>query len=210
MAIKNLYVINTYSGLSSDTKPTSPPAGSTFYETDTKQTFFYNGTSWVIKEGEEFDVSVYPVRAQGTTDGVQYDSTGVSSSGAGTDIDLWTFDSYDYYPRLAGDLAWCYYNISMQLWAGSTSADVKWRLKAKDRGSTAGWVNMCAEQTEADIGTTGTAKQIEGYLDIQTGAELMPLEMKVVMQSNESSTASGEGIGRIKNDTVIRMVGEVK
>ena len=209
MAIKNLYVINTYSGLSSDTKPTSPPAGSTFYETDTKQTFFYNGTSWVIREGEEFDVSVYPVRAQGTTDGVQYYSTGATTTAA-TDIDLWTFDSYDYHPRLAGNLAWCYYNVSMELKAGSTGADLKWRLKARDRGSTAGWVNMCAEQTETDINTTYVAKQIEGYLDIQTGAELMPLEMKVVMQSNESSTASGEGIGRIKNDTIIRLVGEVK
>ncbi len=206
MTIKNLHAIHTYSGLSSDTKPTSPPAGSTFLETNTKQMFFYSGTTgtgWVVEKGEEFDVSVYPVRAQGATDGVQYGSTGVAAV-ENTDIDLWTFDSSDYYSRLAGDLAWVYYNVSMELRAGSTGAALKWRLQARDKGETT-WINMCAEQTEIDIGTTGAAKRIEGYLDIQTGAELMPLEMKVILQ-----TSTGEGIGRMKNDTTIRLVGEVK
>jgi len=156
-----------------------------------------------------FDVSVYPVRAQGTTDGVQYDSTGTATTVKDTDIDLWTFDSHDYFSELEGNLAWVYYNVSMELKAGSATADLKWRLKARDKGSTAGWVDMCAEQTETDINTTYVAKRIEGYVDIQAGVELMPLEMKVVLQSNESSTGNGEGIGRIKNDSFVRIIGEV-
>lgn len=155
----------------------------------------------------DFDISFYPVRAQGTTGGVQY-TTAVSSSGADTDVDLWTFDAHDYFPRLTGSLAWAHYDINLELKAGSTSSDVKWRLKARDRGAT-GWTNMCALQTETDIGTTYAAKAIAGYLDIQDNIENMPFEMKIVMQSNESSTASGEAIGRIKNDTIIRAVGEV-
>jgi len=155
----------------------------------------------------DFDVSIYPVRAQGTTGGVQY-STVVSSSGANTDVDLWTFDTYDYYPRLTGSLAWVKYNIDLELKAGSTSSDIKWRLKARDKGAT-GWTNMCAEQTETDIGTTYVPKTIAGYLDIQDNIKNIPFEMKIVMQSNESSTASGEAIGRIKNTTKIQAVGEV-
>jgi hypothetical protein len=35
------------SGLSSDSKPTNVPIGFTFYETDTKNAFRFNGTAWV-------------------------------------------------------------------------------------------------------------------------------------------------------------------
>lgn len=36
-------------GISTDTKPTSPPTGSTFFETNTGLTYFYNGTAWVTQ-----------------------------------------------------------------------------------------------------------------------------------------------------------------
>jgi hypothetical protein len=38
-------------GLSTDTKPTTYPVGSTFLETDTGNEFYYNGTSWVAMGG---------------------------------------------------------------------------------------------------------------------------------------------------------------
>ena len=37
-----------YEGLSTDTKPVNVPANATFLETDTSNTYLYNGTSWVI------------------------------------------------------------------------------------------------------------------------------------------------------------------
>lgn len=40
-----------YIGLAADTKPTAPPAGSLFYETDTGVTYIYDGSAWVIKTG---------------------------------------------------------------------------------------------------------------------------------------------------------------
>lgn len=40
--------IQTWLGLSSDSKPTSPPAGSTFYETDSGATYVYDGTAWQL------------------------------------------------------------------------------------------------------------------------------------------------------------------
>ena len=39
--------INRWIGLSTDTKPTSPRAGSTFYETNTGYSFKYNGYAWL-------------------------------------------------------------------------------------------------------------------------------------------------------------------
>ena len=49
------YRNNAYTGLSSDTKPTTVPASSTFLETDTGINWIYNGSSWVdlIKSGTE-------------------------------------------------------------------------------------------------------------------------------------------------------------
>ncbi len=37
-------------GLSSDTKPTKAPTGSSFYETDTKHGFVFDGADWVRSE----------------------------------------------------------------------------------------------------------------------------------------------------------------
>jgi len=40
-------VIHRWIGLSTDTKPTAPAAGSTFYETNTGYSFIYNGYAWL-------------------------------------------------------------------------------------------------------------------------------------------------------------------
>ncbi len=50
MAIGEIKTTNKYIGLSSDTKPTSVPVGSEFFETDTGDTYItYNGTNWIEK-----------------------------------------------------------------------------------------------------------------------------------------------------------------
>ena len=41
--------IQSWIGVAADTKPTAPPAGSVFYETDTGITSVYNGTAWRVK-----------------------------------------------------------------------------------------------------------------------------------------------------------------
>lgn len=50
MAIK-YYVGNKISGLSTDTKPTTVPIGTVFYETDTAKEYVFDGTSWSIIQG---------------------------------------------------------------------------------------------------------------------------------------------------------------
>jgi hypothetical protein len=36
-------------GLAADTKPASPTAGSTFYETDTGSMYVFDGTAWQLR-----------------------------------------------------------------------------------------------------------------------------------------------------------------
>lgn len=46
MAVKFISAHHRYSGLSTDSKPTGKPVGSTFRETDSGASFCYDGTSW--------------------------------------------------------------------------------------------------------------------------------------------------------------------
>lgn len=47
MTVQRVATPHAYTGLSSDTKPTTDvPAGSTFFETDTGHDFVFDGTNW--------------------------------------------------------------------------------------------------------------------------------------------------------------------
>ena len=131
------------------------------------------------------DISDRPVKAQGTTDGVQWD-TAVETVLANTDYELLLWKSEDNYPNTIGFLAYVYYNIAFQLKAGTATADLKWKLQARNKDGT--WTDMCAEQTETDIDTTYVAKRLESYLDLQVGVNELPLEIRLIFKSNESKT----------------------
>ena len=51
MTVKLVTTIHNYVGESGDTKPTDAtvPIGSEFYETDTKDTYVWDGSNWVSK-----------------------------------------------------------------------------------------------------------------------------------------------------------------
>ena len=68
MATKKLTTISRYTGLSTDTKPTGEPIGSTFREYDTRIMWeTYDGTNWKIKhtDGWEFGAPVLRTGANG-------------------------------------------------------------------------------------------------------------------------------------------------
>ena len=46
MTVVLINSIQNFIGLSSDTRPTAPPAGSTFTETNTGKKWIYNGVQW--------------------------------------------------------------------------------------------------------------------------------------------------------------------
>ena len=49
MTVQLVATIQRWLGLSTDTKPTAPPAGSEFYETDTAATYVYDGSAWQLR-----------------------------------------------------------------------------------------------------------------------------------------------------------------
>ena len=153
-----------------------------------------------------FDISVYPVRAQGTTDGVQW-SIAVETIKAATDVELMLFKTEDFFERLEGKLAWVHYLIDLQLKAGTATADLKWKLQARNKDGT--WTDMCAEQPADNVGTAYVAKTIKGYLDIKANITQIPFEMRIILQSNESkSSVTGTDIafvdGGAGEDTITR------
>lgn len=49
MTVRPINSASDYIGLSTDTKPTvNVGAGSTFYETDTKAVYIYDGSAWQV------------------------------------------------------------------------------------------------------------------------------------------------------------------
>ena len=49
MAVSRVATIKRWTGLSTDTKPTTPPIGSTFFESNTGFLWIYNGYAWLPK-----------------------------------------------------------------------------------------------------------------------------------------------------------------
>lgn len=63
MAVKKVgkntnYTIQELIGLSTDTKPTTYDPGSTFYETDTKNTYIFDGAAWQEKDMQYKDLGL--------------------------------------------------------------------------------------------------------------------------------------------------------
>lgn len=197
------WVLVNFVGLSTDIKPTFSYFDKKYYETDTNRSYIYDGLNWKLHyESREFDVTDRLVQAQGTIDGVQYGNE-LGTVNANTEYELLLYKTFNRFLKIKGPLAWVEYSIEFQLKAGSETADLKWRLQARDKDGI--WTDMCAEQTADSIRTSYVDKKIAGYLDIKTNISKAPFEMRLIFQSNES--APGIAIGRIKNTTFIRMVG---
>ena len=49
MTVVLIASIQRFIGVASDTKPTSPPAGSTFRETDTLDLYVFDGSAWQLR-----------------------------------------------------------------------------------------------------------------------------------------------------------------
>ena len=69
--------VQRWIGVNSDTKPTAPPAGSTFYETDTGATSVYDGTAWQL----QLDAVVLKA-----TKTITYANPGTGAAGTSTTI----------------------------------------------------------------------------------------------------------------------------
>lgn len=160
------------------------------------------------------DVTIYLVGADLTTDGVQY-SDEKETVAADTDV---TIFEYTFEPESkGGDILWVYFNLVATLKAESATADLKMTMQIRDKDGT--WQDLFSQVTYADINTTYVDKRYEGYLvkdaadyctpgdaDLWTYFTEVPFDFRVVLQSNETAAANGQGYGKIKNSSLIRCV----
>lgn len=229
--ITNMPGVTRYIGLSTDTKPTNCESGSEFFETDTKYGYIYDSSTWQLirkdvniasdasgtkdvniasiasdipVKQEFFDVSIYPVAELLTTTGVQYET--IVTNGTTSYVDLFDFDTDTYFPDLDGTLAWVYVNISFEVKGGTNLPVVTYKIEAKN-GDLASWTIMSAEETYTTT-TSYVGKRLEGYLLITTDAiDDAPFDIRLQFKSDATDGTTETIYTRLKNDTVIRLVG---
>ena len=149
----------------------------------------------------KFDVSIYPVATLITTDGVQYAT--VVTNQTTTYKDLFSIDTDTYFPAVKGKLAWVYVNLSFEILGGSNTPDITFKAEFKKYDATA-WTIMSAEETYTT--TTGyVGKRLEGYIKIDT-VDRAPFDIRVQFKS-DAATANDLVSAKLKNDSVIRLVG---
>ncbi len=155
----------------------------------------------------KFDVSIYPVTAQLTTTGVQYEAEVTNATT--TYANLFSLDTHTYFPYVKGKLAWAYVNISFEVKAGNSTPTATYQIQAKNSGAST-WVDMSAATDYSSVTTAYVGKKLEGYLDLTTGTiDYAPFSLKLRFKT-DTVQAGDEVIIQLKNDTVIRLVGSIE
>jgi uncharacterized membrane protein len=154
-----------------------------------------------------FDVSIRPVKALVTTDGVQY--LAAVSNQTTTYKDLFSINTDTDYPLVIGKLAYVYVNISLSAYSGSNDPAITYKLEAKNKNLTT-WTIMSAQEEWTPTGddvANHQLERIEGFLLLTAAlVDTAPLSIRLQFKS-AAETANDIVYMRLKNDTVIQLVG---
>ena len=149
----------------------------------------------------KFDVSIYPVSALLTTNGVQYEA--VVTNQTVTYADLFSIDTDTFFSYVEGKLAWVYVNLSFEVKGGSNTPVVTYKAEFK-KANDSSWTIMSAAETYTTT-TSYVGKRLEGYIDLATVDEA-PFDIRIQFKS-DAATANDLVSAKLKNDTTIRLVG---
>lgn len=155
-----------------------------------------------LVEPIKFDISIYPVSALLTTNGVQYETTVTNSTI--TYADLFSIDTDTYFPAVKGKLAWVYVNLSFEIKGGTNNPHCIYKAEFKKHDATS-WTIMSAEEDYTTT-TSYVAQRLEGYIDIDTVSKA-PFDIRVQFKSDAANGSTETVTAKLKNDTVIRLVG---
>ena len=157
-----------------------------------------------LVEPVKFDVSIYPVSALLTATGVQY-ATAVANATT-TYADLFSISTHTYFPYVKGDLAWAYFNISIEVKGGTNLPHCIYKVEAKN-SNYGTWVIQSAE-VDYTCTTAYVGMRLEGYILITAGTvDNAPLDIRLQFKSDAANGATETVTAKLKNDTVIRLVG---
>lgn len=196
-----LLPIERKTGLSTDTKPTTLPIGSEFFEYDTGLVYkTWDGTNWAIMSGvdakykESFRKLVSGDLA---ADGVQW-SAEVDTAAANTDVAIFSKTISEV---KSGTLIEVEFGLTAAFKAvGSATADLIWKWQARDSGGT--WVDLHAAVTETNIGTTYVERTRTGYFALVANFDALPFDIRLILQCNELN----EGRAKVKNSSYVRFM----
>lgn len=150
----------------------------------------------------KFDVSIYPVTGLLTTTGVQYETAVANDTTSYADV--FSIDTDTFFPDIKGKLAWVYFNISFEVLGGSATPIASYKVEIKDYNAAA-WTIMSAEETYQTT-TSYVGIRLEGYIKIDTVTHA-PFDIR--LQAKSDGTGATERVSvKLKNDSVIRLVGE--
>jgi len=132
-----------------------------------------------------------------TEDSIQWSSE-VSTVDADTDYEVLnlTLDNGQ-----SGDIHRLEFGLTLAIKAGSTTADVKYKWQARNKGGT--WVDLHAYFTKADINTTYKEYTVSGYKFPATNLDSYPIDIRLVIQSNE--TTPGVATAKVKNPSYVQV-----
>jgi len=135
-----------------------------------------------------------------TLDGIQWSSE-ASTVAADTDYEVLnlTLDNDQ-----VGNLVKLELALTLAIKAGSTTADVKYKWQARNKAGT--WVDLHDYFTIADVNTTYVERTVSGYKFPATNLDSYPLDIRLVIQSNEVSP--GIATAKVKNSGYVKV--EVK
>jgi len=93
------------------------------------------------------------------------------------------------------------FGLTCALKAASATADVKYKWQVRNYGAST-WVDLLDYQTKANIGTSYVEYTVSGYLIAGvTNLDSYPIEIRLVVQSNESAADGGECTAKVKNSS---------
>jgi len=134
-----------------------------------------------------------------SSDGIQW-STEVTTTGANEDKEVlnYTLDNDQ-----VGDIAHLVFGLSIAIKAGSSTADVKFKWQARNKGGT--WVDLHDYVTIENIDTNYVERTMSGYLLAGVSyLDSYPIDIRLLIQSNEA--APGIATARVKNSSYVSVV----
>jgi len=162
-----------------------------------------------VEDGDQFQIRAaseplrlyefvhYLVGGDLTEDGIQW-SDEVSTVGADTDTEVFKLTLNN---TQTGKINRLTFGLTCALKAASATADVKYKWQARNYGAST-WVDLLDYQTKADIGTSYVEYTVSGYLIAGvTNLDSYPIEIRLVVQSNESAADGGECTAKVKNSS---------
>ena len=132
-----------------------------------------------------------------TSDGIQWSSE-VSTVDANTDYEVLnlTLDNDQ-----VGNLVKLEPALTLAIKAGSTTADVKFKWQARNKAGT--WVDLHDYVTLVDVGTSYVESTVSGYKFPATNLDSYPIDIRLVIQSNEVSP--GIATAEVKNSSYVKI-----